>query len=86
LIPEGGGVGASYFHDAVDGDFLAEIKPRIPEWVISGVKITLSDLHQTLDLIGRSPCIHFLLENPELRRRLEGGRRRAILKALLGID
>jgi hypothetical protein len=60
LIPEGGGVGASYFHDAVDGDFLAEIKPRVWERVICGGKITLSDLHQTLDFIGRSRCIHFL--------------------------
>jgi hypothetical protein len=40
-------VGASYFHDAVDGDFLAEIKPRVWERVICGGKITLSDLHET---------------------------------------
>lgn len=53
-------MGAAYFHDAVDGDFLAEIKPRIPEWVILGVKTTLSDLHQTIDFIGQSRCIHFL--------------------------
>ncbi len=41
-------MGASYFHDAVDGDFFAEIKPRFRERVISGIKITLSYLHQTL--------------------------------------
>jgi hypothetical protein len=53
-------VGAAYFHVRFCGDFLAEIKPRIPEWVISGVKITLSDLHQTIDFIGLNRCIHFL--------------------------
>ena len=53
-------MGAAYFHVSGCGDFLAEIKPRIREWVISGVKITLSDLHQTIDSIGRSRCIHFL--------------------------
>ena len=58
-------MGAAYFHVSIDGDFFAEIKPRIPEWVILGVKTTLSDLHQTIDFIGQRRCIHFLLENPE---------------------
>jgi hypothetical protein len=58
-------VGAAYFHVTVCGDFFAEIKPRIREGVILGVKITLSYLHQNIDFIGRSPCIHFLKENPE---------------------
>jgi hypothetical protein len=60
LNPEGGGVGAAYFHDAVCGDFFAEIKPRVWERVIFGVKITLFDLHQTIDFIGLNRCIHFL--------------------------
>ena len=53
-------MGAAYFHDVVCGDFFAEIKPRIRERVILGVKITLSDLHQTIDFIGLNRCIHFL--------------------------
>ena len=53
-------MGAAYFHDVACGDFFAEIKPRIREGVILGVKITLSDLHQTIDFIGRNQCIHFL--------------------------
>jgi hypothetical protein len=75
-------VGAAYFHVTVCGDFFAEIKPRVREGVISGVNFTLSDLHQTIDFIGRNQRIHFLEENPELWRRRVAAKRRAILKAL----
>ncbi|MEY3584420.1 MAG: hypothetical protein RJA48_1503 [Verrucomicrobiota bacterium] len=44
-------MGAAYFHNHIDGDIFAEIKPRIRERVILGVKITLSYLHQTIRVI-----------------------------------
>jgi hypothetical protein len=53
-------VGAAYFHNHIDGDIFGEIKPRVWGRVILGVKITLSDLHQTIDFIGQNHCIHFL--------------------------
>ena len=53
-------MGAAYFHESGCGDFFDEIKPRIREWVILGVNITLYDLHQTIDFIDRNRCIHFL--------------------------
>jgi hypothetical protein len=65
LIPEGGGVGAAYFHNRIDGDIFGKIKPRVWGRVYFGVICTPSDLHQTIDFIGRSRCIHFLEENPK---------------------
>jgi hypothetical protein len=60
LNPEGGGVGAAYFHESGCGDFFDEIKPRIREWVILGVNITLYDLHQTIDFIDQNRVSIFI--------------------------
>lgn len=53
-------MGAAYFHESGCGDFFDEIKPRIREWVILGVNITLYDLHQTIDFIDQNRVSIFI--------------------------